>query len=268
MLKRARILLALMCLAALVVPAAASGTSEGAPHYPDLITKAPFGVRLSAGKGGGTTRRLFFGNTIGNIGEGPLELRAENDAATGLTDAYQEIYTHFGPIGGKGGSPITMVSSALVGIFVFHPAHNHWHMADFARYELRAINPDGSTGAVVASTDKFSFCMIDTDIVDATLAHYNMGLTHSCGQSARQGVRVGRGDTYSASLPDQFIDITTVPDGTYRLVSVADPNSLEKPTGQMIELNDHNNAASVDVVITRTAVTAVPGTERTGIDAP
>jgi hypothetical protein len=95
-----------------------------------------------------------------------------------------------------------------------------------------------------------------------------MGLTHSCGQSARQGVRVGRGDTYSASLPDQFIDITAVPDGTYRLVSVADPNSLEKPTGQMIELNDHNNAASVDVVITRTAVTAVPGTERTGIDAP
>jgi hypothetical protein len=36
----------------------------------------------------------------------------------------------------------------------------------------------------------------------------------------------------------------------------------------MIELNDHNNAASVDVVVTRTAVRIVPGTERTGIDAP
>src|SRR5512134_1247132 len=166
MLKRARILLAVTSLAALVVPAAASGTSEGAPHYPDLITKAPFGVRLSAGKGSGTLRRLFFGNTIGNIGEGPLELRAENDAATGLTEAYQEIYTHLGPVGGKTGGQITLLSSSLVGIFVFHPAHNHWHMADFARYELRAINPDGSTGAVVASTDKFSFCMIDTDIIN------------------------------------------------------------------------------------------------------
>jgi hypothetical protein len=271
MLKRARIPLALACLAALVVPAAAAGTSEGAPHYPDLITKAPFSIRLASGKGLGTTRRLFFGNTIGNIGEGPLELRAENDAATGLTDAYQEIYTHLGPWGGGGkggGGQITLLSSSLVGIFVFHPLHNHWHMADFARYELRAINPDGSTGNVVASTDKFSFCMIDTDVLDATLAHYNMGLTHSCGQSARQGVRVGRGDTYAATLPDQFIDITTVPDGTYRLVSVADPNTPEKPTGQMIELNDHNNAASIDVVITRTAVTPVPGTERTGIDAP
>ena len=110
--------------------------------------------------------------------------------------------------------------------------------------------------------------MIDTDVVDAALPHYNMGLSHSCGQSARQGVRVGRGDTYSASLPDQFIDITTVPDGTYRLVSVADPNTAERPGGRLLELNDHNNAAWVDVVITRTAATVVAGSEHTGVDAP
>jgi hypothetical protein len=268
MLRRVRILVGMACIAALLVPASASGTNEGAPHYPDLVTKAPYGVRLSAGKGGGTVRRLFFANTIGNIGEGPLELRAENDAATGLTNAIQEIYTHTGPIGGKGGGQITLVSSSTIGTFVFHPAHNHWHMEDFARYELRAINPDGSTGAVLATTDKVSFCMIDTDIFDMTLPHYNMGLAHSCGQNARQGVRVGRGDTYSASLPDQFIDITTIPDGTYRLVSVADPNATGRPGGRLIELNDHNNAASVDVVVTRTAVTIVPGSERTGIDAP
>jgi hypothetical protein len=268
MVKRARILFALACLAALIVPSAASGTSEGAPHYPDLITRPPYSIRLVTGKAAGTARRLFFANTIGNIGDGPLELRAENDATTGLTNAYQEIYTHTGPLGSKGSGQITMVSSSLVGIFVFHPAHNHWHMADFARYELRMINPDGSTGPVVASTDKFSFCMIDTDILDTSLVHYNMGLTHSCGQTARQGLRVGRGDTYSASLPDQFVDITTVPDGTYRLVSVADPNTPEHPNGQMIELNDHNNTAWVDVVITRTAVTVVPGSERTGVDAP
>jgi hypothetical protein len=269
MVKRVKVLLTTAALVLVVFQFPASGTAEGSPHYPDLITKSPSSVRLSAGKGGGTVRRLFFGNTIGNIGDGPLELRAENNAATGTTNAIQEIYTHLGPpSGGKNGTPITLVSSTLIGTFVFHPAHNPWHMADFARYELRAINPDGSTGPVVATTDKVSFCMIDTDIIDTTLTHYNMGLTHACGQSARQGVRVGRGDTYSASLPDQFIDITTVPDGTYRLVSVADPNSLDLPGGQMIELNDHNNAASVDVVVTRTAVTIVPGTAQTGIDAP
>src|SRR5262245_19290369 len=245
----------------------ASALPAGVPHYPDLITRPPLSVRLVTGKGS-VVRRLFFSNTIGNVGAGPLELRAENNATTQTTNAIQEIYTHGTSSGTKGGGGLQLVSSHAVGTFVFHPQHNHWHMADFARYELRSINLDGSTGPVVATTTKFSFCMIDTDVVDSTLPDYNMGLTHACGQNARQGLRVGRGDTYSSSLPDQFIDISTIADGTYRLVSVADPNTTTRPGGRLLESNDANNAASVDVVITRTAVTIVPGSERTGIDAP
>jgi hypothetical protein len=234
------------------------------PHLPDLVTRAPFDVRLSTvGKGATAVRRLFFANTIGNIGDGPLELRAEHDAATGTTDAIQEIYTHR-----KSATNLRLVSSSLIGVFVFHPAHNHWHMADFARYELRSINANGTTGPVLASTDKVSFCMIDTVILDSTIPHFGMGLSHSCGQNSRQGVKVGWGDTYVSILPDQFIDITTVADGTYRLVSVADPNTDERPGGRLTEKLDSNNAASVDVVITRTRATVVPGSERTGIDAP
>jgi hypothetical protein len=257
---------AVVTLLVFTVPSMSSASPAGTPHYPDLTTRIPSQVRLVTGKGT-TGRRLFFANTIANLGNGPLELRAENDALTGTTDAFQEIYTHLGATSPKN-TPLTLVSSTEIGTFVFHPAHNHWHMADFARYELRSINPDGSSGPIVALTDKFSFCMIDTDTIDSTLLHYRMGLPHSCGQSARQGLRVGMGDTYSASLPDQFIDITAVADGTYRLVSIADPNALDRPDGQMIELNDSNNAASVDVVITRGAVTIVPGSGRTGIDAP
>src|SRR4029450_9055500 len=111
----------------------------------------------------------------------------------------------------------------------------HWHMADFARYELRSINTDGTTGPVLASTDKVSFCMIDTTVIDRAIPPFGVGLAHSCGQNARQGVKVGWGDTYSSSLPDQFIDITTVADGTYRLVSVADPNTDERPGGRLTE---------------------------------
>jgi hypothetical protein len=265
--KRAVVLFAAVFLVVLAVEWPASALPAGEPHIPDIITRPPASVRLGANKGGTGVRKLVFGNTIGNIGTGPLELRAENNATTGLTDAFQEIYTHLGPGTGKT-TPLTLVETYNVGTFIFHPLHNHWHMADFARYELRAINTDGSTGPVVASTDKFSFCVIDTDVIDATLPHYRLGLVHSCGASARQGIRVGMGDTYSASLPDQFIDITGVPFGTYRLLTVADPNSTEHPGGQLVELNDANNAASVDVVITQSAVTPIPGTERTGIDAP
>ena len=76
------------------------------------------------------------------------------------------------------------------------------------------------------------------------------------------------GDTYSASLPDQFVDITSVADGTYRLVSIVDPAQADKPDGQIAETNNHNNAASVDVRITRQAVSIVAGSAQTGIDAP
>ncbi len=269
--KRILILLAVASLATVAMELPASAVpAPGEPFYPDLITRAPFGLRLVAGKGA-PGRRLFFSNTIGNIGDGPLELRPENDAASGTTNAIQEIYTRIGPrTSPKGGGNVglTLVSSSVIGTFDFHPAHNHWHMDDFALYELRSINPDGSTGPVVATTDKVSFCMIDTDTIDSTLPNFGMGLTHSCGQNSRQGVRVGMGDTYSSSLPDQFIDITTVADGTYRLVSVADPNAADRPGGRLLEKNDSNNAASVDVRITRTAVTIVPGTALTGIDAP
>ena len=265
--KRTLILFAVVSLATVAMQLPSSALPAGQPHYPDMITRVPFSVRLVAGKGA-LSRKLFFANTIGNIGDGPLELRAENDAVAKTTNAIQEIYTHATTPGPKGSTPLTLVSSAIIGTFAFHPAHNHWHMGDFARYELRSINADGSTGPVVAVTDKVSFCMIDTDTINSSLPHFGMGLSHSCGQNARQGVKVGMGDTYSSFLPDQFIDITTIADGTYRLVSVADPNTADRPGGRLQEKNDANNAASVDVTITRSAVTVVPGTGRTGIDAP
>ncbi len=262
--RRLLILVVVVALPSVAMMLPATSLPAGSPHVPDLFTKVPFNVRLVAGKA--ASRKLYFANTIGNIGNGPLELRPENSSITGTTNAIQEIYTH-GASKGPGGSLI-LVSSATIGTFAFHPAHNHWHMGDFARYELRSINTDGTTGPVVATTSKFSFCMIDTDTIDSTLPHFGMGMAHSCGQSTRQGVKVGMGDTYSASLPDQFIDIATIPDGTYRLVSVADPNTADRPGGRMQETNDHNNAASVDVTITRTAVTVVPGSGRSLIDAP
>jgi hypothetical protein len=264
--KKVLVLVAVISLATAAMQLSASALPAGEPHYPDLITRVPFSVRLVAGKGA-TSRKMFFANTIGNIGNGPLELRAENNAETGTTNAIQEIYTHGSATGPKG-TQLILVSSTLIGTFVFHPAHNHWHMGDFARYELRSINTDGSTGPVIATTAKVSFCMIDTDTIDSSLTHFGWGRSHSCGQNARQGVKVGMGDTYSASLPDQFIDITTIANGTYRLVSVADPNTSERPGGRLLETNNANNAASVDVTISRSTVTVVPGTERTGIDAP
>jgi hypothetical protein len=256
--KRAAVLV-LLVLAGLVAPGPAGALPAREPHLPDLVTVAPYALRLETTGG---LRRLFFSNTIGNIGHGPLELRARNDASTQTTTAIQEVVTHRAD-----GRP-ALASATPVGEFAFHPAHSHWHFQDFARYEVRAINGDGTTGGVLATTQKVSFCMIDTDTIDSSLEHFNMGRRHSCGQNARQGLRVGRGDTYTSFLPDQFIDITGVPNGTYRLVSVADPRAEGRPNGRLQESNDTNNAASVDVVVSTGGVSPVPGSGRTELDDP
>ena len=265
------VLLAAVSLLTVGLPTAAQASDPGARTTPTSSPGLSTGVRLQAGGKGSTpgVRRLFFANTVGNIGNGPLELRAENNAATGTTNAVQEIYTHTGPVGGKNPS-ITLVSSSTVGTFGFHPAHNHWHMADFARYELHVINGDGTTGAVVAATDKVSFCMIDTDTIDPPASHFRHGaLPQLCGRTRGRGSGSAWVTPYSSSLPDQFIDVTTLPDGTYRLLSVADPNTAERPRWPAPR-DEHANRspASVDVAITRTAATMTsPAPPSTGFDA-
>src|SRR5688500_7295688 len=90
-------------------PAAAQ--PAGSPHVPDLVTVAPSSFRISQGPKGSGVRRLYFSNTIGNQGHGPLELRAQNNAATGTTDAFQQIYTHSGTSSIK--SRLTLLSESL-----------------------------------------------------------------------------------------------------------------------------------------------------------
>ena len=59
------------------------------------------------------------------------------------------------------------------------------------------------------------------------------------------GISVGWGDTYSASLPNQFIDITGLGNGQYRLQATADADNL------FAEANDSNNSTWVDLSISK-----------------
>ncbi len=62
------------------------------------------------------------------------------------------------------------------------------------------------------------------------------------------GVSVGWGDLYSYRLPDQYLDITGLPAGRYRLRALADP------AAQFVELDKTNNVTWIDLELTRTTV--------------
>ena len=136
---------------------------------------------------------------------------------------------------------------------VFHPAHGHWHLENFARYELKPIDGNGNVGTAVAASTKVSFCIIDVHHPFPTLPGSPGAKYYTqCDRNSTLGISIGWSDEYHSTLADQYIVITNVPDGIYCLVSTADPlgNRHATPPRGFAELSRTNNAAGVKITIT------------------
>ena len=223
----------------------AGAGDAGSPHYPDLQTLPPSDVRVQRDRVTGT-RELRFSNTVANLGQGRLEVMPVNYASTGVTEAYQRVYTH--DVSGAW----SILDTVHAGTFEFHTSHGHWHFQGFALYELRGVAADGSIGdQVVASSEKISFCMMDTTRVSSAIQHSSNKTYSTCTRDEAQGISVGWADTYSWRLAGQSLDITNVPNGVYWLVSTADPDS------RLLETDDSNNRGAVQVSIKGNKVTVL-----------
>lgn len=233
--------------ATLAAPSA-EGTTAGTKHYPDLLTRKPSDLNIvrecSLLVTGDCKKLLRFSNTVWNKGDGRLEMRPVNDSSLGKTKAYQRIWSH--DASGKW----YLVEEFEVGEFVFHTSHNHWHFEGFANYALQNENSDGSIGNnVKRSSQKTTFCVIDTNRINSNLEHSGPQTYTKCGQTDITGLTVGWGDKYKYNLSGQWIDITNLPDGRYWLVSTADYQDRLKET------NNSNNWAAVKIKISGTSVT-------------
>jgi len=119
--------------------------------------------------------------------------------------------------------------------------HMHWHFTDFAQYNLL-----GADQKLVVRSGKEAFCLANTDAVDYTVPNAkwrpeNTDLSTSCGANTVVAVRevldIGNGDTYSQSLPGQSFEVTDVPNGTYYIQVLANPEK------KLAELSTTNNSA-------------------------
>jgi len=209
---------------------------------PDLVTLPPsqFGIRTYSVTG---KRLLRFTNSIQNNGPGAAEIWGYSDPVSEKTIVVQSIYT-------ADGSPSKNV---VAGEFIFHPEHDHWHVEEFARYELWSLDLGGALETIIAISEKVSYCLRDdarSELPDAPRQQTYM----MCDQK-KQGITIGWIDVYEYYLPGQNIDITDVPDGIYALRSIVDPGN------QFRELNRGNNAATVYLEISGDRVSAVDITE-------
>ena len=89
--------------------------------------------------------------------------------------------------------------------FVFHGCHGHYHINNFSIYEL--VNLQGDV--VVAGT-KQGFCFEDS-------FKYEDGGKSNGYDCHNNGITSGWGDWYYKQLVGQWIDITGVPEGRYKV---------------------------------------------------
>jgi len=93
--------------------------------------------------------------------------------------------------------------------FEFGVCHNHWHFRGYADYRLL-----DTAGAEIARGHKQSFCLLDSSQYMGMGQELCTGQRYTC---TNQGIHAGYYDLYSRSLDCQYIDITGVPPGDYRI---------------------------------------------------
>lgn len=165
-------------------------------------------------------RLLRFSTIIVNVGAGPLEMSGQRSPGDETMSVTQVIYD-------KAGGLHRVPTSASM--FFSGDGHDHWHVRGLQRYTLKHVG--GSQQ--VREGAKEGFCVYDAVFYNLTLPrapekrHYTKGTT--CGEADEQdtvqvdmGLSVGWADHYAYLLPYQWIDITGLRSGTYRLRVAAD----------------------------------------------
>jgi hypothetical protein len=204
---------------------------------PDMDQKPPSDLSFQVTTGG--RYLLGFTSASDNVGLGPLSIVASRPSRTVPTmRASQRIRM-------IGGGAKTYPNVGVLR-YTIAPPHQHWHLMDFQRYELRRA----SDHSLVVADRKSGFCLADHwgHLAGPVTGRPRHGVFMSnCKQfepdalSVEEGTSVGYTDRYPAYFHGQNLDVTHVPAGTYVLAHRTNAEMLLR------ELRYENNAASLRV---------------------
>lgn len=180
-------------------------------------------------------RLLRYTATVVNIGQGRFQVRGAR-ASTGASEmaVVQQIHDHTGAVRNVA-TPARMYFAG--------DGHSHWHVRDLEDSVLERRENRSKVG----SGAKHGFCFYDNVAFRMSLpgAPPSPGYTtygRDPGVLAQSmGLSIGWGDAYSWQLVDQWIDITKVGPGNYRLRNTADAQNW------FAELDELNNLTWVDL---------------------
>jgi Bacterial Ig domain/Lysyl oxidase len=198
------------------VPVAAAATVT----LPDMEIKVPTNA-ISIGTTGGV-RQLRFTHITWDAGTGPFEIDPTYNSATGTATFTQVIYNSPSP--GVWAVDHT-VPLSVTG--VYDPPD--LYQFPLTSFTLNQVNPDGSLGTVVATSPKKDYCITADAFVGGVPNAPNASFIPqgNCTNPTKPlGWSVGWGDEYDQTDNGQPIPLTGVPDGTYILHGVVDPQHL------------------------------------------
>lgn len=235
--------------AAVALPIAAIA-GPGGVKYPDLRSDppaSPYTEVFSDSSLGVKDRYLMrFWGFVVNVGEGPLDVAGNPRAGT--------VRQRGSATGGASATDWTTIGDPPV-IYESADGHNHFHLKNATAYSLR-----NGSGAFVAPAQKTGFCLYDSyEVVDRGAAEFyrddgpNGRVIDFCAQGKpnatwlRMGTSAGWRDDYNPTLAFQWVDISNVAPGNYRLQSEADPDDEINEGGGSRENNPANGYTSATV---------------------
>jgi Lysyl oxidase len=230
--------LALAAIVATVVALLMAYTPAGAATdvLPDLGMARLENLQIQSTS---SRKLLRFDTIIVNVGDGAFEARGLRSSTRTSMTVTQRIYND---AGGYRDLPTTAQ------MYFAGDGHTHWHLRDLQTYELRRLD----NGVKVGTGAKHGFCFFDNYRFGSKRAAYYKG----CGNNpdaleVRMGLSRGWGDRYGAGIVDQYIDVTGLTSGRYKLRATADADNW------FSESNNSNNFTWVDIQISGTSVSVI-----------
>lgn len=231
--------------------------SSPPPNSPELLPD--LGIRNATNVSLDTTttpgiRKLRFKTVTANKGAGPFLMEGKRSSVSDPTlTTQQRVYR-------ADGTSYLRPSEAI--FYFAGDGHNHWHVRDIDRFELVSK----SSGGEIRTGEKHGFCFEDNTGYRGWPGSPNhpaspanpyyvppaaCGLNQPNSLNVIEGLSVGWGDTYPPTLPDQYINVTGLPNGVYRLTQTADWANW------FLESDENNNSAWEDISITATTATVI-----------
>ncbi len=210
-----RVICALFLGVSALVVAGSSSSSATTLLLPDLgmapVTTVTIDTTTLPGH-----RLLRYASRIVDVGAGPFEAHGSRpDTTVSQLTITQRV---FDDAGGSTDVPITGTTMYWAG-----DGHNHWHITDMESGTLTRLD----NGKVVGTLAKHGFHITDGFQYESTLpgsppsavytdANYP-ALKDPNALDVTMGLSVGWGDIYRATTNLQWIDVTGLPNGKYRL---------------------------------------------------